>query len=884
MLKSKRYVMLAILISSFLFVIIPDTPLSSALIFDDFYEDFEGDVFSEWSMSGFWHLEENSTAAFSGSRFMWYANNITGDYNGVDVNGTGVRNSGFLVTIPMDLTGFNGSFTEFSFMSFSETENTDIYDVRNVSIISGGTEYFLGNIFDTSYWHHYTFDISAYCFADASFVFAFDTIDGYNNEHFGWAIDDVMISTPDMAVEADVDPEEIFVDSFFDVFIKVENFQPMEDFYNVSAFVNGSLEYSATNQMIMMHDVMTHTFNMSLSYSGSFPLHIVVVATNAGTFEYWDTIEVYDEENYDFAMYIVQDNYAFPDEQVWMDFVFEWYLPTGIDEVFVMMDVFDLENNESYWSESHHFDLVPHDKWVYHYETNFPEGEYDVFFAIDIPEYGFYERYCWWEITNDFIDVWINQDMHAFTNENREMRLEAKNHYSTSVYVNFAELWIEDPTGYNEMIFWQYNFTLNSGDHWSNNTFYNFTQEGHYKIHFNFGIDNGKVYEAFCHWEVEVLVPDWLDIWIWQEMNVGVGQNTKIDAFVQSYFTEVIFADNMSLEISGPNNFDKQVFFKSNVELFPYPSQPWMLQNELVFSEKGEYEVTFWVYYQGYMYETHCHYTVVDWEHFELSIEQEKDAVVGENKSMTFKIQSFFSHNMTDVKVDIAIKNLNISIINVNLFHDETIDLFAYSTWTTTLTYRFPQVGVYEVQFLLEDDIGAKWEALCYWKVTDGTGLANETDKPIISISGITDGGIYTGNISATISISDDSAIDANSGKLLLNGMGIDMDVGNYTSIVTDNPLVIKFDFNTSLVLDGTYKFTATVSDIYGNEGSLTLVIHINNTGTLVLPEDTTTVSPEDSSNEESETDLLAATPGFETFVLLLGLMTTLGFYRKYRK
>lgn len=168
----------------------------TAILGDDFKEDFEGLIYPEWKTTGLWHLEDNKTSDWpinswipSNSHYMWYGSNISGNY---DTSAS--RNNGTLISEQLDLTAFSGDI-ELGFWSWAITE-TDSFDLKNVSISpdGGNTWKLLGYVQNTSDWKYFLFDITEYGYSSNAMIrFYFDTIDGALNFYRGWMIDDIEI-------------------------------------------------------------------------------------------------------------------------------------------------------------------------------------------------------------------------------------------------------------------------------------------------------------------------------------------------------------------------------------------------------------------------------------------------------------------------------------------------------------------------------------------------------------------------------------------------------------------------------------------------------------------------------------------------------------------
>ncbi|MFX0151269.1 MAG: hypothetical protein ACFFAJ_10840, partial [Candidatus Hodarchaeota archaeon] len=194
--KNNTILLMIFLIGIFGLTISSPPLQGTAILGDDFKEDFEGLIYPEWKTTGLWHLEDNKTSDWpinswipSNSHYMWYGSNISGNY---DTSAS--RNNGTLISEQLDLTAFSGDI-ELGFWSWAITE-TDSFDLKNVSISpdGGNTWKLLGYVQNTSDWKYFLFDITEYGYSSNAMIrFYFDTIDGALNFYRGWMIDDIEI-------------------------------------------------------------------------------------------------------------------------------------------------------------------------------------------------------------------------------------------------------------------------------------------------------------------------------------------------------------------------------------------------------------------------------------------------------------------------------------------------------------------------------------------------------------------------------------------------------------------------------------------------------------------------------------------------------------------
>ena len=133
--------------------------------------------------------------SYSPCHSWWYGQDLKGNY------ATGFRTLGNLTSPPIGL--FNVSMARLSFRYWYETESSVSYDQRWILIRqdngpwprkgeSGATQ--MNLTFDRTWMLEWRFDLTSYVGHIVQIRFFFDSIDGQNNNHQGWYIDDVNVS------------------------------------------------------------------------------------------------------------------------------------------------------------------------------------------------------------------------------------------------------------------------------------------------------------------------------------------------------------------------------------------------------------------------------------------------------------------------------------------------------------------------------------------------------------------------------------------------------------------------------------------------------------------------------------------------------------------
>ncbi|MFX0182431.1 MAG: hypothetical protein ACFE95_05035 [Candidatus Hodarchaeota archaeon] len=582
---------------------------SSAMLGDDFFEDFE-DPFSGWNATGLWHLENNTQSAYftwvpSDYHYMWYGDNITGNYD------NGSTNSGSLTSDPIDLTYMTG-IIELGFWSCAETQNIAGVDEKEVQISDDGgiTWYSLGEVDDSTDWEYYSFNITNYWYSSNVHIrFFFDTVDSSDNNYRGWMIDDVEIKEK----------------------------------------------------------------------PGHFDLQI-----HQGRYALED-----DNRKIDFYIY------SYFDQDMNVDIEILITPPSGI-------------NNESLYTEnSAYIDRWSH--WYYSYDYTFKEeGLYQVH-LIATDQYG--KKWwtdCWWEI-GPYFDLWIDQKNYALQYEEREIYPHIHSHYDYGMNVDIF-LEITTPSGVNDTIYTEYDVYIPANEDWRNPFLYNFTEEGSYQVYLTIIDQDGKKWWTECWWEIG----PHFDIWIEQDQDARIGEEKWMKFHVDSKFA-VDMTVNITIMIELQSWQTDILHEESRINIPAWGS--WEKELTYKFNETGHHHAKLEVVNMtGHRWDNWCCWNINEAENiFELWIDQENYAEVDEERSMYFKIESFFDHGM-DIEIKITIVRPDGT---EELLHQETTYIPAFGLWEYSHSYVFQYEGYYDVYLTVVDYNEKEWQADCWWKVGD---------------------------------------------------------------------------------------------------------------------------------------------------------------------
>ncbi|MFW9855249.1 MAG: hypothetical protein ACFFFG_09310 [Candidatus Thorarchaeota archaeon] len=576
----------------------PSAPqMTKGILEDDLFEDFETKVIPTWSATGLWHVENNSLSNYtldyvpSGSRYAWYGDNRTGNYD------TGSRTAGNLTSGILNLTPFFDTQIYLSFWSWGDTESNLNYDRKDLYISpdAGITWTLLATLKATPTWEHFSVNLTDWNWLNSVMIrFAFDSIDGSVNSYRGWSIDDVAIR-----------PGKPPLSGYFDLNIVQES----------SAIVNETKGMTFT--------AVPH-FNQNILANVS-----VVVETPSSSF---NTIYSQDLITFtDLALWTLFQNYTFAEAghyavyfnmtdefgRTWHQnsewVVIEGYYDLWIDSTY-NPGIYDIEelsfSAQSFFGRSTQVNItitmdtpstaltllslnkttIPQNGiWLFNTSYNFTElGMYYVWFTLDadtnqswtISDYSYvYQRW----------DLWIEQDWVARPGEGREMRFVLDSKWNSSKSVNI-EILIETPLGFNDTLLNDPTVFIPRNGWWDRILSYNFNDKGTYTVYFR--VDDGSAVEwATCIWEIGDL-----SVWIEQENYALIDTEKPMNFFVQNWFDTPMFV-SMEAWIEPYGQPTELLFSEYNILLDPFAS--WQRTHYYTFIYPGDHKVIFNVWSSG---------------------------------------------------------------------------------------------------------------------------------------------------------------------------------------------------------------------------------------------------------------------------------------------
>jgi hypothetical protein len=314
-------------------------------------------------------------------------------------------------------------------------------------------------------------------------------------------------------------------------------------------------------------------------------------------------------------------------------------------------------------------------------------------------------------------NLWIDQDTVANVGEVGSMDFYAHSNFTHNMNVSIG-IEINLPNGTIDYVFYDDPVLITADFTWNYLLAYQFTIVGIHDVYFYLIDDIGVFWEAYCSWDI-VEDDGYFDLWINQDYETVVDHLIWMDLNVDSYFTHSMFA-NLSVIIESPGGTNTTIYENlSSVFIEAYGS--WYYSISYVFESPGYYSVWFiLIDDNGKEWFVDCWWEVHDHEFFDIYVNQDNYAGVGETKSMDFEIDSFFDHAMT-VEIQIWLKT---PTGEVSLYQNASVYIGALGSWYLSLDHTFTIAGHYDVDFVLIDDIDFHWFGHCWWEVYEGEYFA----------------------------------------------------------------------------------------------------------------------------------------------------------------
>ncbi len=703
----------------FIGIFLPKEPLPvTASLGDDYFEDFEGSAFSAWTATGLWHVEDYNNASDplggipSGTKYAWYGNATTENYETYDINNTDTPNLGELISDRLDLTGFTGQ-TFLTFWSWAETEEGDYYDQKNILIsIDGGISWsYLGNVIveGEPSWQLIYFDISSYLNSSNVYIkFSFDTVDSAANNYRGWCLDDIEI-TSDFEI-----PEyfELWIDQ--DYYARVGETRWMT--FNVLSYFNHTMPnvtigvvmvgpesnsslYYNENVYISNYGHWNITLGYTFTYSGHYDVFLYLIDDIGEVWDKWCYWEVEPEH---FYLWIDQDNFGLVGNYSWMYFYVESYFGHDMN-VTIKIEMFGPSTTTVLYSNSSV--LIPAGGvWTINLNYLFPEsGHYDVQLTLTDDIGDQWVTSCWYEVFDDPEFLWLQifQDMNAEVGETRWIDFQVYSNFSypltnVEIYVEIAT-----PTSGNHSLYWSSNTTLYSQNYWWTSTEYTFYEPGDYYVFFYVRLATGERWTATCWWEVYDKPGDAIEMWINQDYEALVGQEVYHEFHVKTHFAEPLLVNiEIVIEHQGVVLFNDEMH-----DIILEPEAEWVYSLYFTFHEPGFYDVYFYLEDandHSVNWECYCWWDIYEGD-MALSIDFSSSITVNETEIGVLRVTNY-SNETHDFYVIASVSDQQGT--DTPVFEEMVHTLYPGDTWQAGFNLTFDTVGQYKLWMIVNSTAG----------------------------------------------------------------------------------------------------------------------------------------------------------------------------------
>lgn len=401
---------------------------------------------------------------------------------------------------------------------------------------------------------------------------------------------------------------------------------------------------------------------------------------------------------------------------------------------------------------------------------------------------------------------------------------------------------------------------------------YTFHETGYYMIQFDvIDIDTGETWTRWSDIEVK-----WLEINIYHEGDIFVGNTTTIEFEVLSSINQLIYVD-ISLSIIGYSN--NEVIFEEGYGWKNIPMDGTVIRDRindsksLIFDSKGKYEVFLSVFDKTNekVIEEYRNFRVH--ETLELWFEYEKSVDISYPTWLYFEVNYYGTDDII-ITVELLLDD---GFSNQTIFYNGYIQLsgqipgsFNSDNFNKEFEITFDKIGYYDV-WMIVNILGTE---KVFYEHSWFEVFGKENNPPtIIEVTELNDDTTYSGEIIINVTITDES---------IVSWVKMRIENENDSAIFKFDELVYNKSYwssslflDTEEIYDGEYKVEIEAEDEHGNSRSEYFwEVRFQNGNMYVL-------SSEKSSSSSGLPDI---TPGFEGIMLILSIITSVVYLKRRNK
>jgi hypothetical protein len=453
------------------------------------------------------------------------------------------------------------------------------------------------------------------------------------------------------------------------------------------------------------------SYNFTVFWTFFYPdywdVELVVIDLITGLY-YYDYCYWYVRGGY-FDLIIYQRNFGLTMQLLWMVFEIQNYYPVEKD-VSIEVLIFDGTDYISivFFTTS----IAAMDFHIFTQGIIFPiAGYYDVILVVTELDTGvIWLEYCWWQIFDEYIDVWIIQENKAEVGQPVTIEFYIFNYYAVDAIVDI-EIWINNGT-YDDLVFGVsgvtvpafgvYNFTIN----------HVFLNPGLHKVTIKV-INNatgGLLWEEDCFWKV--YIGGYIDVSIVQDYSAAVGETKWMQCILYNHYS---FDVPIYFELRLDTGNGTIIIYKTNMTLSAGVGHNAVIP--YTFLNPGIFKVYLIVVelQTGNVWIAECEWYIYDEGYYDIWIEQGYYGEVNVEYEMQFGVGNYFS---TDKNLTIVVKIVKGP--NEWILYNVTLIVTAMTTHSFYVYWTPTETGWYDVYLIVTDNTtGLVYVKDCWWKIED---------------------------------------------------------------------------------------------------------------------------------------------------------------------